>query len=83
MCVGEDVEKGVVRPCPAVRNDSVTPRYVLVPILVSPTHLFVFFETGEFIDYYDNLDEDLPEDYKELYDYYNYYNENVGRIILW
>ena len=36
------------------------------------------FSEGEFIDYYENLDgDDLPEDYKELYDYYNYYNEKV------
>jgi len=34
-------------------------------------------QDGEFIDYYEDLDGDnLPEDYKELYDYYNYYNEN-------
>jgi len=34
-----------------------------------------YAQDGEFIDYYENLDGDnLPEDYKELYDYYNYYN---------
>ena len=40
------------------------------------------FFSGEFIDYYEDLDGDnLPEDYKELYDYYNYYNENVRTSI--
>jgi len=45
-------------------------------VIVAAFAVTIGAQDGEFIDYYDNLDEDLPEDYKELYDYYNYYNEN-------